>query len=82
LQKWQDKHTELKQAVEDMDAEQETIAIDLSDAALLPVLSYDIFELNDEHSDFTISACLLCERQFKSLDDLKKHQVKSELHKV
>jgi RNA-binding protein 5/10 len=29
-----------------------------------------------------MKACLLCERQFKSLADLAKHQAKSNLHKV
>ena len=39
-------------------------------------------EVNEKHSDMTLIACLLCERQFKSAEDLKKHQLKSKLHIV
>ena len=35
-----------------------------------------------EFSDLVKLACLLCARQFKSLDQLKKHNKESELHKV
>ncbi|KAF9419309.1 hypothetical protein BGZ94_009446 [Podila epigama] len=35
----------------------------------------------DELLDLSISACLLCQRRLKSLQDLRKHQSHSELHK-
>ncbi|KAI9029355.1 hypothetical protein DFJ74DRAFT_754825 [Hyaloraphidium curvatum] len=39
-------------------------------------------EVNQTQVDLAINACLLCQRQFPSLDKLKKHQAASELHKV
>ncbi|KAF8496702.1 hypothetical protein F5888DRAFT_1803888 [Russula emetica] len=38
-------------------------------------------EVEFEFSDLVKLACLLCARQFKSLDQLKKHNKESELHK-
>ena len=35
-----------------------------------------------EFSDVTTLMCLLCARQFKSLDVLKRHNKESDLHKV
>ncbi|TPX32213.1 hypothetical protein SmJEL517_g04620 [Synchytrium microbalum] len=58
----------------------EPAPVDLSDEALLKRLPSDA-SINTEHSDMTLMACLLCQRQFKSLEDLAKHQVKSDLHK-
>ncbi|KAJ3143087.1 hypothetical protein HK100_011386 [Physocladia obscura] len=55
--------------------------IDLSDEALLKRLP-SVEEIDKEKSDFTLIACLLCERQFKSAQDLQKHQAKSGLHKT
>jgi hypothetical protein len=39
-------------------------------------------EVNQSQVDLSINACLLCQRQFPSLDKLKKHQTVSDLHKV
>ena len=39
-------------------------------------------EVEFEFSDLVKLACLLCARQFKSHDQLKKHNKESELHKV
>ncbi|KAJ3271739.1 hypothetical protein HK104_004633, partial [Borealophlyctis nickersoniae] len=55
--------------------------VDLSDEALLARLPSDA-EVNAQHSDESLMACLLCERQFKSLKDLNKHHAKSELHRT
>ena len=35
-----------------------------------------------EFSDTSAMTCLLCARQFKSLDQLRRHNKESELHKV
>ncbi len=39
-------------------------------------------EAEFEFSDVVKVACLLCARQFKTLDQLKKHNKESDLHKV
>ena len=39
-------------------------------------------EAEFEFSDVVKIACLLCARQFKTLDQLKKHNKESDLHKV
>ena len=39
-------------------------------------------ELEFEFADMVKLACLLCARQFKSLDQLKRHNKESDLHKV
>jgi hypothetical protein len=39
-------------------------------------------EVEFEFSDVVKIACLLCARQFKTLDQLKKHNKESDLHKV
>lgn len=39
-------------------------------------------EAEFEFSDLVKIACLLCARQFKTLDQLKKHNKESDLHKV
>lgn len=39
-------------------------------------------ETEFEFSDVVKVACLLCARQFKTLDQLKKHNKESDLHKV
>ena len=39
-------------------------------------------EVEFEFSDLVKIACLLCARQFKALEQLKKHNKESELHKV
>ena len=35
-----------------------------------------------EYSDLKAMTCLLCSRQFKSVDQLKRHNKESDLHKV
>ena len=39
-------------------------------------------EVEFEFSDLVKLACMLCARQFKTLDQLKKHNKESDLHKV
>ena len=39
-------------------------------------------EVEFEFSDLVKLACMLCARQFKTLDQLKKHNQESDLHKV
>ena len=39
-------------------------------------------EAEFEFSDTTAMTCLLCARQFKNLDQLKRHNKESDLHKV
>ena len=39
-------------------------------------------EVDFEFSDLGGLACLLCSRQFKSVDQLKRHNKESDLHKV
>ena len=39
-------------------------------------------ETEFEFSDTSAMTCLLCARQFKSLDQLKRHNKESDLHKV
>ena len=39
-------------------------------------------EVEFEFSDVPTLTCLLCARQFKSLDQLKRHNKESDLHKV
>lgn len=39
-------------------------------------------ETEFEFSDTTAMTCLLCARQFKNLDQLKRHNKESDLHKV
>jgi hypothetical protein len=36
----------------------------------------------ESFADLTAIACLLCQRKFKSIGDLQRHQEISELHKV
>lgn len=39
-------------------------------------------EQEEDFADLSIMACLLCQRKFKTLQDLQRHQNASELHKV
>ena len=41
-----------------------------------------VTEAEFEFSDTSAMTCLLCARQFKSLDQLKRHNKESDLHKV
>ncbi|KAI8926959.1 hypothetical protein BC831DRAFT_206964 [Entophlyctis helioformis] len=79
LQKWQSKHEELKDF--DVTELDRPAVVDISDEALMARLPSE-GAVNEEYSDLSIMACLLCERQFKSGDDLRKHQAKSALHKT
>ncbi|KAJ3334199.1 hypothetical protein HDU76_006571 [Blyttiomyces sp. JEL0837] len=54
---------------------------DMSEEALIKNLPSEE-AINDEKTDLNLMACLLCERQFKSVEDLRKHQSKSSLHKT
>ncbi|KAJ1329954.1 hypothetical protein BSLG_009847 [Batrachochytrium salamandrivorans] len=82
LQKWQNKQAELKDFdVVEFDRERDGHVDSVTEEALMMRLPSDS-AVNDEHSDLSIMACLLCQRQFKSADDLRKHQIKSALHKT
>ncbi|KAI9323995.1 hypothetical protein BDR26DRAFT_828922, partial [Obelidium mucronatum] len=61
------------------DMQPEMVPIDVSDEALLKRLP-SIEEINRDKCDLNLMACLLCERQFKGLAELNKHQMKSGLH--
>ena len=39
-------------------------------------------QINRKFEDLTAIACLLCKRKFPSIDNLKRHQELSDLHKV
>ncbi|KAJ3051837.1 hypothetical protein HK097_007153 [Rhizophlyctis rosea] len=87
IARWQVKKEELKAARESLDAKEEAgeeeapVQEDLSDEALLAKLPPDT-DINEKHSDTNLTACLLCQRQFKQAKDLQKHFVKSDLHKT
>ncbi|ORZ03642.1 hypothetical protein BCR43DRAFT_483703 [Syncephalastrum racemosum] len=66
LQKWNQKSAELKTAVAAEDEEEALKSSDLEE---------------DEFADLDLMACLLCQRKFKSRQDLQRHQDLSELHK-
>lgn len=53
-----------------------------SETKTIPVPAALPEEIEFEFSDLVKLACLLCARQFKSLDQLKKHNKESDLHKV
>lgn len=36
----------------------------------------------EDFADYTLMACLLCQRKFKTPNDISRHQALSELHKV
>ncbi|KAJ3288580.1 hypothetical protein HDU79_004746 [Rhizoclosmatium sp. JEL0117] len=76
-----DTYMETDEAYPEPEEEPTMEPIDLSDDALLQRLP-SIDEINREKSDLSLMACLLCERQFKGIDELTKHQVKSGLHKT
>ncbi|RKO86088.1 hypothetical protein BDK51DRAFT_25645, partial [Blyttiomyces helicus] len=93
MQKWEKKKSELKETaiappspvaaapiIPALDVAQPEDQ-DLSDLALMRRLPTDE-QLNDGFSDLTLIACMLCERQFKTPADLKKHHAKSGLHKT
>ncbi|KAI9321070.1 hypothetical protein BX666DRAFT_1914130 [Dichotomocladium elegans] len=70
LQRWNQKKAELKDQAR------------MEGASLENDVDGDSGDKDVEHyADYTIMACLLCQRKFKSLPDLQKHQEASELHK-
>ena len=76
LQKWNKKKAELKeQTKEEQEAGQDDSDDDDSNNSN-SVAAYHRF------ADLNIMACILCQRKFKSLQDLQRHQELSELHKV
>ncbi|KAI8806411.1 hypothetical protein BJ742DRAFT_816741 [Cladochytrium replicatum] len=82
LAKWQTRQVEFGGAAEDEgDDEHVQEPLDLSDEALLKRLPTDE-QVNEEHQNLELVACLLCERQFNDPNTLRKHQVKSDLHKT
>ncbi|KAJ3202760.1 hypothetical protein HDU67_000294 [Dinochytrium kinnereticum] len=80
MEKWQDRLQESNGMEEDV-GEDEQEPIDLSEESLKKRLPPEA-EINQKHSDLNLKACMLCERQFKSVEDLSKHQLKSNLHKT
>lgn len=78
IAKWHERQEELAKTEPENNALE---PLDLSDEALLKRIP-SVETLNGHYEDLNMIACLLCERQFKSLEDLKKHQAKSNLHKV
>lgn len=54
----------------------------MSDTKTTPSPSALPEEVEFEFSDLVKLACMLCARQFKTLDQLKKHNQESDLHKV
>ena len=95
IQRWQDRHEELKESGDvDLEDRMDDVAAassTISDEALLKVnmiISIQCQqlpsekEMSESFSDQVKMACLLCQRQFKSIDTLNKHKEKSELHKA
>ncbi|KAJ3092941.1 hypothetical protein HK102_000035 [Quaeritorhiza haematococci] len=83
LQKWSEKQEELAvlKSEEEEEIPPETTFVDLSDEALMQQLPSEE-AVNEQHRDLTLMACLLCQRQFKGPEELRKHQSRSELHKT
>lgn len=75
LQKWNKKKAELKEQAKE-DQEEQDDEDDDDD------ISNDSTATHHQFADMNIMACLLCQRKFKTLQDLERHQELSELHKA
>lgn len=75
LQKWNKKKAELKEQAKE-DQEEQDDEDDDDD------ISNDSTATHHQFADMNIMACLLCQRKFKTLQDLQRHQELSELHKA
>ncbi|KAI9252934.1 hypothetical protein BDA99DRAFT_520433 [Phascolomyces articulosus] len=71
LQRWNQKKAELKEQTEHGDNEEDVTVIAESSHGTMTL----------EYADLKIMACLLCQRKFKTVQDLQRHQQVSELHK-
>ncbi|KAG6850456.1 hypothetical protein H0H93_012877 [Arthromyces matolae] len=81
ISKWTQVQEELNQNI----SGQSTPSVTLATRALTSAHSADLVSLVDqefEFADTTGLACLLCARQFKTLDQLKRHNKESDLHKA
>ncbi|KAF9200017.1 hypothetical protein BGZ49_009782 [Haplosporangium sp. Z 27] len=79
LQKWSSKQVELQSTGEsDPQSEEPTEVVKpVPEQQDLAVAGFD----PDELLDLDLIACLLCQRRLKSIQDLRKHQALSDLHK-
>ncbi|KAH7930906.1 hypothetical protein BV22DRAFT_1078286 [Leucogyrophana mollusca] len=80
IQKWNQVQEELK---DDSNVHSpSSVASPLSSAAPSTTANPDPPEVEFEFSDTTAMTCLLCARQFKTMDQLKRHNKESDLHKA
>ncbi|KAF9995296.1 hypothetical protein BGZ79_011010 [Entomortierella chlamydospora] len=78
LQKWSTKQVELQLGeVPPLSEEPAEVAKPVHESQSHPESGYD----PDELLDLNLIACLLCQRRLKTIQDLRKHQTLSELHK-
>ncbi|KAG5727598.1 RNA-binding protein 5-A [Termitomyces sp. T112] len=86
INKWNQVQEELTQDMSGQNAPSATLAIPRATSSLTPnktgaTISATVTEAEFEFSDIAGLTCLLCSRQFKSLDQLKRHNKESDLHK-
>lgn len=80
IQKWNQVQEELKEGLTSQPSvplSQTSVALNTPSSAPTPEPAEEEFE----YSDTTAMACLLCARQFKSIEQLKRHNKESDLHK-
>ncbi|KNZ81458.1 RNA-binding protein 5-A [Termitomyces sp. J132] len=87
INKWNQVQEELTQDMSGQNAPSATLAIPRATSSLTPnktgaTISATVTEAEFEFSDIAGLTCLLCSRQFKSLDQLKRHNKESDLHKA
>ncbi|KAI8452906.1 hypothetical protein BY996DRAFT_4583894, partial [Phakopsora pachyrhizi] len=70
IQKWNSKHQEISNPNHTEEVQQESNSTQEAGSAN-----------EDDYSDFNRMTCLLCQRQFKSVEDLSRHNSLSNLHK-
>ncbi|KAG0365779.1 hypothetical protein BGZ54_006209 [Gamsiella multidivaricata] len=80
LQKWSNKQVEL-QSSEVTSQAPEPEPVKATVQTTRPLDEQNPSYEPDELLDFVLTACLLCQRRLKSVEDLRKHQALSELHK-
>lgn len=79
LQKWNKKKAELKEQTKEDQGDQQEDDDDDNDSNNS---SNHSAAAHHQFADLNIMACLLCQRKFKTHQDLQRHQDLSELHKV
>lgn len=72
IQKW----SAMTGAEEEESEEEDPLPLQRPEPIRIPTIE----EVNTLEVDLSINACLLCQRQFASLEKLRKHQAVSELH--